>query len=148
MAKKRTVLAGLIVVMMASVLNGQIPLEIRAASSKATSGWAEMKAPGGSAVWVAPTSQLTAADVARAELRTPDAGPPAVAVVFTADGAKKMRAFSTAQLSQPIAILLDGRLVWAPIVRSAIGAEAVLTGGPGGLSDREIKRLLAAFNVK
>jgi preprotein translocase subunit SecD len=71
-----------------------------------------------------------------------------VAVVFTAEGAKKMVALSTAQMSRPIAILIDGRLAWAPIVRNTIETQAVLSGGPGGLTANEIKRLLSAFEVK
>ena len=147
--KKRPAVTGLIVMLLASVLNGQMPLEIRAASSKPTSGWQQMKAPGGSSgVWVSPTSQLTSADIARAELHTLPNGDPAVAVVFTAEGARKMAALSNAQMSQPIAVLIDGRLAWAPIVRSTIETQAVLSGGPGGLTDAEIKRLLSAFKVK
>jgi len=149
MSKKRTPVTGLIVMLLASVLNGQMPLEIRAASSTPTSGWREMKAPGGgTGVWVSPTSQLTAADIARAELHTLANGDPAVAVVFTAEGAKKMAALSAAQMSLPIAILIDGRLAWAPIVRNTIETQAVLSGGPGGLTDNEIRRLLSAFKVK
>ena len=147
--KKRTAVTGLIVMLLASVLNGQMPLEIRAASSNPTTGWREMKAPGGATgVWVSPTSQLTSADIARAEVHTLPNGDPAVAVVFSAEGAKKMAAFSAAQISQPIAILIDGRLAAAPVVRSTIDAQAVLSGGPGGLTDAEIKRLLSAFKVK
>ena len=146
MSKKSFVVIGLIVVMLAGVLLGQSALEIRAASSSAMSGWQQMTAPGGAApVWVSPTNQLTSADVARAEARTLTNGGPAVGVVFTDAGAKKMAALSAAQLSKPIAILLDGRLVWAPVVRSAIEKEAVLTGGPGGLTPAEIQRLLATF---
>lgn len=148
MSKKRTAMTGLIVMLLASVLNGQMPLEIRAASSNPRSGWREMKAPGGTGVWVSPTSQLTSADIARAEVRTLENGDPAVAVVFTAEGAKKMAVFSTAQMSKPIAVMIDGRLAWAPIVRATIDTQAVLSGGPGGLTDAEIRRLLSAFRVK
>ncbi len=146
--KKRTAVTGLIVMLLASVLNGQMPLEIRAASSNPMSGWREMKAPGGAGVWVSPTGQLTSADIARAEVHTLANGEPAVAVVFTAEGAKKMAALSAAQMSRPIAILIDGRLASAPIVRTTIDTHAVLSGGPGGLTDTEVRRLLSAFKVK
>jgi len=149
MSKQRSSLIGLIVIMMASVVTGQVPLEIRAASSSATAGWRQMRTPGErTAVWVSPTNQLTSADVARAEVRTLANGDPAVAVVFTEEGARKIAALSDAQMSKPIAILLDGRLVWAPIVRSTIGKEAVLSGGPGGLTPAEIQRLLASFKLR
>lgn len=149
MSRKRSSLIGLIVIMMASVVTGQVPLEIRAASAVETAGWRPMRTAGDRApVWVAPTSQLTSADIARAEVRTLANGDPAVAVVFTDDGARKIAALSDAQISKPIAILLDGRLVWAPIVRSTISKEAVLSGGPGGLTPAEIQRLLASFKMR
>jgi len=149
MSRKRSSLIGLIVIMMASVVTGQVPLEIRAASAVETAGWRHMRTPGDRAsVWVSPTSQLSSADIARAEVRTLANGDPAVAVVFTDDGARKIAALSDAQMSKPIAILLDGRLVWAPIVRSTIGKEALLSGGPGGLTPAEIQRLLASFKMR
>lgn len=149
MYKKSSVFVGLVVVLLASVVNGQIPLEIHAASSKATPGWRAMKTSlEKQDVWVSPTVRLTSADVERAELRTRDTGDPAVAVVFTEEGAKKMDALATEQMGQLIAIMLDGRLVWAPLVRTNISKEAMLTGGPGGLTPAEIQRLLAMFKVR
>ena len=149
MYKKSPVLIGLVVVMLASVINGQIPLEIRAASSTATRGWQQMKTPlAKQDVWVSPTSRLTSADVERAEVRTLANGDPAIGVVFTDEGARKMDALATEQMGQLIAILLDGKLVWAPVVRTNISKEAVLTGGPGGLTPAEIQRLLAMFKVR
>ena len=104
-----------------------------------------MASPGGDPLWVAPTVQLTSADIARAEARTLTNGGPAVAIVLTDDGAKKMAELSKAQTNQPIALLLDGKVIWAPVVRGSIGREAVLTGGPGGLTTAQIDRLLASF---
>ena len=95
-----------------------------------------------------PTIRLTSADVERAEVRTTDKGDPAVGVIFTDEGAKKMDALATEQMGQLIAILLDGRLVWAPLVRTNVSKEAMLTGGPGGLTPAEIQRLLAMFKVR
>ncbi|MEO8682656.1 MAG: hypothetical protein ABI665_26645, partial [Vicinamibacterales bacterium] len=115
----------------------------------AKAGWQQMKAPlNKQDVWVSPTSRLTSADVERAEVRTQANGDPAIGVVFTDEGARKMAALATEQMGELIAILFDGRLVWAPLVRAAGGKEAVLTGGPGGLTPAEIQRLLAMFKVK
>jgi len=146
MKLKSFVIGGLIVVFLAGVfLQGQGSLEIRAAASSAVSGWQQMVAPGGNAVWVAPASRLTSADIERAEARTLPNGDPAVGVVLTADGARKMAELSAAQADKPIAMLLDGKVIWAPIVRGNIGKEAVLSGGPGGLTPAQIQRLLASF---
>ena len=144
MKQKSFVIVGAIVTLLAGILNGQTPVEIRAASSSAVSGWQQMASPGGDPLWVAPTTRLTSADIARAEARTLTGGP-AVAIVLTDDGAKKMAELSKDQTNQPIALLLDGKVIWAPVVRGSIGREAVLTGGPGGLTTAQIDRLLASF---
>jgi preprotein translocase subunit SecD len=145
MSKKSfaTILVG--VALLAGVINGQGPLEIRAAASTAVTGWRQMVSPSGNQVWVSPTNSLTSADIERAEARTAPNSGPAVAVLLTADGAKKMAALAAARTNEPIAMLLDGKLIWAPVARGSIGREALLTGGPGGLAPAEIQRLLAAF---
>lgn len=147
MSKKSIVVIGLIIVMLVGVLMDQSPLEIRAAASSPVAGWQQMSSPGGEAVWVSPTSRLTGADIERAEVRTQN-GQPAVGVVFTAEGEKKMIALSAEQTNRPVALLLDGKLIWAPIVRGSIGSEAVLTGGPDGLTPAQIERLLTTFKAK
>lgn len=138
MSKKSFVVIGLIIVMLAGVLYGQSALEIRAAATTAVSGWQQMASPGGDPVWVSPITRLTAADIERAEARTLPNGNPAVGVVFTADGAKKMVELSAAQANKPIALLLDGRLIWAPVVRGEIRNESVLSG----LTPDQSQRLL------
>ncbi|HWI16669.1 MAG TPA: hypothetical protein VNT81_02900 [Vicinamibacterales bacterium] len=146
MQKNRAlVIVGVIVTLLAGILNGQAPVEIRAAASSAVSGWAQMKSPGGDPLWVAPDIRLTSADIERAEARQLAGGDPAVAILLTTEGAKKMAALSNAQMNKPIALLLDGQVIWAPIVRSTVEKEAVLTGGPGGLTQAQIQRLLTTL---
>ncbi|MEY4095495.1 MAG: hypothetical protein RLZZ53_2694 [Acidobacteriota bacterium] len=141
---KALVIVGVIVTLLAGILNGQTPVEIRAAASSAVSGWAQMKSPGGDPLWVAPDIRLTSADIERAEARQLADGP-AVAIVLTTDGARKMAALSNAQMNKPIALLLDGQVIWAPVVRSTVEKEAVMTGGPGGLTQAQIQRLLTSL---
>jgi preprotein translocase subunit SecD len=146
--KKKTasfVIVGVIVTLLAGILNGQTPVEIRAASASAVSGWRQMSTPGGDPLWVAPANGLTSADIERAEARKLADGTPAVAIVLTDEGAKKMAALSAAQTNKPIALLLDGEVIWAPVVRGSIGKEGLLTGGKGGLTQTQIDRLLASF---
>ena len=146
MKSKSFVIVGAIVTLLAGVLNGQSSVEIHAASSTAVTGWAQMAGPSGDALWVAPEVRLTSADIERAEARTHPSGGPAVAVVLTDAGAKKMADLSTAQLNKPIALILDGQVIWAPVIRSAgMQKEALLTGGPGGLTQAQIQRLLTSF---
>jgi preprotein translocase subunit SecD len=146
--KKKTatfVIVGVIVGLLAGVLNGQSPVEIRAASTSVVTGWLQMSSPAGDPLWVAPDVRLTSADFARAEARTLADGGPAVALVLNESGTKKMADLSAAQPNKPIALIVDGKVIWAPVVRGAIGKEALLTGGPGGLTKAQIDRLLASF---
>ena len=145
MKSKSFVIVGAIVTLLAGVLNGQNPVEIRAAASTAVSGWTQMSAPGGETIWVAPEARLTSADIARAEARNDPQAGPSIAMVLTDEGARKMAALSAAQDHKPIALLLDGQVIWAPIVKGAIGKEVRLTGGDGGLTKAQIDRLLASF---
>ena len=58
------------------------------------------------------------------------------------------RALAAAQPNKPIALLLDGQVIWAPIVRGSIGKEVRLTGRDGGLTQAQIQRLLDSFKAK
>lgn len=127
MNRRTIVILGLIIGLLASsFLYGQGSLEIRAASNTAIAGWRQMPAPDGRTVWVSPTTALTSADIARGEPRTDAKGERTVGVVFTEAGARKMAQLSAAQANQHIALLLDGKVVWVPLVRSTIEKEAVL----------------------
>ena len=123
------------------LLQAQGVVEIRAASSSAVAGWRRVTAAGGDAMWVAPASSLTSADIAGVEDEIEPNGRATVKVVFTAEGARKMRQLSAAQTNQRIAVLLDGKVMWAPVVRAAIESEAMLTG----LSPEDALRLVTAL---
>jgi hypothetical protein len=51
-----------------------------------------------------------------------------VAVEFNASGAEKMRAATGNRIGKPMAILLDGEVAMAPVIRTAIGPSALITG--------------------
>jgi SecD/SecF fusion protein len=44
-------------------------------------------------------------------------------------GAQRMRQATAGHIGRPVAILIDGKVVIAPVVRSAIGNSAVISGG-------------------
>lgn len=136
------VIYALIALFLAGVLvQVQGSLEIRAASNTAVTGWPQMSTPSGEVIWVSTTTALTTADIARAEPRTDANGQGTVGVVFTVDGARKMAQLSKGQTNQPIVLLLDGKVVWAPLVRSTIEKEAMLSG----VTPDVVKRLLASL---
>ncbi|REK12007.1 MAG: hypothetical protein DWQ37_13385 [Planctomycetota bacterium] len=62
----------------------------------------------------------------------------AVEVTLTDEGAKKMGTLTKGHMNRPLAILVDGKLVMAPRVRSKIGQKFVISGG---FTEAEAKRL-------
>jgi preprotein translocase subunit SecD len=51
-----------------------------------------------------------------------------VAVTFNSAGAAKMATATAAHLNKPVAILINGRVVAAPLVRAQISDQAVISG--------------------
>lgn len=135
------ILSLIVVFLIGAILQAQGAVEIRGASSTAVAGWPRVTAADGEPLWVSPIVSLTSADIARSEARPSSGGRSDVGVVFTADGARKMQALSRAQTGERIAVLLDGTVIWAPVVRDTIDNEAVMSG----LSAAQAKRLLAAL---
>jgi preprotein translocase subunit SecD len=149
MRRELLVVIGVICFLLTSGIRGQSAIAIRAAGTSPVSGWQQMASPDPDRVlWVAPTNELTSVDIERAESGKGSDGSLTLTVVFSDDGAKKMAALSANRLGQPIAFLLDGRLIWAPVVRARIEREAVLSGGPGGLTPDEVQRLLAILKQR
>jgi preprotein translocase subunit SecD len=101
----------------------------------------------GRSVWVNPMPALTSADIQGAEPATDRSYGQFVKVVFTDAGARKMRDLSTTQMNKLIAMVLDGKVIMAPKVRSVISKDCVVTGKPpAGLTTDEVRRILASVN--
>ena len=72
---------------------------------------------------------VTNADIERCTLVADPDGPRFnVGVRFNAAGAEKMRKATEAHFGKPMAVLIDGEVVMAPVVRSAITSSAVISG--------------------
>ena len=97
-------------------------------------------------VWVAPAAAVVASDIEKAQPEVRNDGDRVIRVVFTEAGANKIRELTTAQLRKHVALVVDGRLIWAPMVQAVAGKESVLTGsGPGGLTQEEVERIIASL---
>jgi hypothetical protein len=80
-------------------------------------------------IYLHPNPIVTNSDIARAEVRPGDgASPFAVAITFNDGGAAKMLQATQSHIGRPLAILIDGKLVAAPVLRSPITASAVING--------------------
>ena len=104
-------------------------MEIRLAESAFTPGLREVVVAGtNERIYLHPTTLATWSDITTArivEWGTPRLG---VAVAFNSSTAARMANATAAHLGRPVAIILDGRVVAAPIVRAPISDSAVITG--------------------
>lgn len=107
-----------------------VAVEVRLAEEQPAAGLREMKVPGSDRlVYVHREVVVSNADIAQAEVV--ESGTPArfnVAIEFTPDGTKNMTAATAGHIGRPLVILLDDQVVMAPMLRSAIGSSAVITG--------------------
>jgi preprotein translocase subunit SecD len=100
----------------------------------------------GQALWVSPNVSLSSLDVERAEESTVPGAGLAVKVYFSDAGAQKMRALSSVQKEKLIAMILDGKVIFAPRIRAEISKDAVITGkAPAGLRPDDAQRILAGL---
>src|SRR6266571_378922 len=139
---------GCATVILFGVLQAQAQFTMNAAAEDAVPGWQKMDVEG-RAVWVNPTPALTSADLQGAEPASDRNYGNFVKVIFTDAGARKMRELTTAQMNKLIAMVLDGKLISAPKVRSVISNDGIITGkAPNGLSIEEVRRILTSVNQK
>jgi len=91
-------------------------------------------------------TQLTGAHLRRADVEfDKNTGEPQVAIQFDAEGTKLFAAITQRNLQKPVAISLDGQIISAPTVQSAIdNGQAVITGK---FSIQEAKQLSIELNA-
>jgi len=70
----------------------------------------------------------TEADVASAQVQGQDGADFSIGVVFRADAAARMAEATRGHIGRPMAILVDGEVVMAPVVRGVISDRASITG--------------------
>jgi preprotein translocase subunit SecD len=80
-------------------------------------------------IYLHPEIVVTNSDIARSRV-IPGEAPSQfwIDVQLNSAGAEKMRQATTSHLGKPVAILIDGNVVIAPTVKSAIGTAAVISG--------------------
>jgi len=109
---------------------GKDTFELRLASHEKVEGWERVPGPGpeNTPVWISPEVALTNRDVARAwPARAPD-GKPCVGVLFTEEGTLKMARLTKSHIGELLAVILDGRVTMAPMIRKEISRETMING--------------------
>ncbi len=112
-----------------TVQSSSTMLEIRLAEVQAGAGLRDAVIEGSDRhIYLRPETVATGADVASARVVDAGGGRFSVGVVFSAAGSSRMAAATQAHLGKPVAIILDGRVIAAPTLRSPISGSAVISG--------------------
>ncbi len=113
-----------------SELQAAVRFEVKLAEDKPAPGLRQVKRSGSQPpVYVHREAVVTNSDIASAQV-LPGATPGqyAVGLEFNVSGAQKMRQATATHIGKPMAILIDGQVVMAPLLRTMIGASVVVTG--------------------
>jgi hypothetical protein len=107
-----------------------VRFEVRLAEENPDNGLREAVISGaGRSIYLHQEAVVTNSDIAKAEVIQGDAASTfSVSVTFNADGAAKMLRASQSHIGRPLAILVDGEVVIAPVIRSPITTSAIISG--------------------
>jgi preprotein translocase subunit SecD len=107
----------------------EVKVELRRAESKPADGLTEAKIAGtDQKVYLHKEAEITNEDIAEAKVITDERKDPAIEITFTKEGQKKMAKMTKDHKDKPLAILVDGKVVSAPIVKSEVSEKALITG--------------------
>ncbi len=129
----RTLLAVMALVVLgvttSAAAQDKVRVEVRRAETKAAEGLTEAKVVGSEQkIYLHAKPELTNDDIAGAAVVVDNNGRPAVEIVFTEQGEQKIAKLSADHLQRPLAVLFDGKVYCAPILRQKLGKKAVITG--------------------
>jgi preprotein translocase subunit SecD len=130
--------------LLASAAQTGAKVELRRAESKPAEGLVEAKIEGSDTkIYLHKTADLTNDDIAGASVT--DDKTPAIEVIFTKDGKTKAAKLSKEHQGKPLAILVDGKVVMAPILKSELGEKIMITGN---FTKAEAEKLAASLQRK
>jgi len=116
-------------------VRGTIPLlaavrfEVRLAEDKPIQGLVVAQVPdSGRVIYLHPEIVVSNDDIAQSWVSQDGSDRFNVAIQLLPSGADRMRQATAMHVGRPVAILIDGRVVMAPVVRSPISDSAVITG--------------------
>jgi len=137
------VLSALPVDLPALGLQNATALEVRLAESAPAAGLVEAVVQGSNQkIYMQPASIVTSADVTSAQVIDAGGGRYSVGVAFTAPASNRLAESTKIHMGRPVAILLNGRVIAAPVVRSMIRDSAVISGD---FTKAEADRIASGF---
>jgi hypothetical protein len=113
----------------ATPVHAAVRFEVRLAEETPVAGLVVAQIPGSSRViYMHPEIIVSNDDIAESSVL--QAGPErfSIAVRFLSPGAARMRQATSAHVGRPLAILIDGSVVAAPVVRAPISDQALVSG--------------------
>jgi preprotein translocase subunit SecD len=123
----------------------RIKVEFRRALDEAAPGFTQRQIEGTSrSVYVHDTADytLTPDNIEEARAGTDDRMMPTIEITFTKQGGEKMSRLTEDSIGKLLAILVDGRVVSAPVVRSKISGAAIIQGD---FTEDEVKQIVRSL---
>ena len=112
-----------------AALLAAVRLEIRLAEERPAPGLVVAATPGSQRlIYLHQEVVLGNDDIGQSWVVDDGSGKYGVGLEFLPDGAGRLRQATARHIGRPIAVLVDGRVVLAPVVRSAIDQSAIITG--------------------
>lgn len=103
--------------------------ELRLAESKRAEGLTEATVAGSTTkIYLHKNAALTGAEIADARAVKDTLNKPAVEIVLSGAGAKKLARLSAQHQGKPLALIVDGKVIFAPIVRARLEGKLLVTG--------------------
>jgi preprotein translocase subunit SecD len=121
----------------------QVVLEFRVAETENAEGLETVvQQQSGNVFYLHPISNITRNDIKRAKVNTGN-GRPLINVVFTSVGAEKFAKLTGDNIGKKIAIIIDGEILSAPMVRDTIKqGKAMITGD---FDEKEAERIASGI---
>jgi hypothetical protein len=101
---------------------------------------------GEQAIRVLKTVALDGRDIERVYAANDQTGPK-IGIDFTASGGKKVEKLTRDNINHRLAIIVDGKVLSAPTIRSAISKSLVITGGGREFTAEKVKALIDSINA-
>lgn len=123
-----------------------VKVEFRRAEDKPAKGLKEVLIEGTKErVYLHKRAELTNEDIAEARGNVLEDNTRAIAILFTAEGKKKMEKLSKEHLKKRVAIIIDGKVVCAPVLEDVISERALIRGN---FTLEEVERIVSGLKKK
>jgi hypothetical protein len=123
-----------------------VKVDFRRAENQPGEGLIETRVNGTTQkVYLQASADVTNADIAEPRAALDSQQKPVVENTFTAEGAKKMAKLTAEHQNKPLAILVDGKVVCAPVLMATISRKAQITGD---FTQEAVERIVRGINGK